>query len=68
MALAITDEGFAVRSTLDPKSFEESSAPGRRQGLRNDRADLSTGDATSTWPLACGFWCPWQDSNLQPAV
>jgi hypothetical protein len=19
-------------------------------------------------PLTCGFWCPWQDSNLQPAV
>ena len=18
--------------------------------------------------LTCGFWCPWQDSNLQPAV
>jgi uncharacterized protein len=24
--------------------------------------------ARTEWPLTCSFWCPWQDSNLQPAV
>jgi cation efflux family protein len=26
------------------------------------------GGARTRWPLTCSFWCPWQDSNLQPAV
>jgi hypothetical protein len=39
-----------------------------RWGLWNGRADIGSPNQRRERPLTCGFWCPWQASNLQPAV
>ena len=35
---------------------------------KNDHGMTAEQAARTGWHLTCGSWCPWQDSNLQPAV